>query len=269
MTNLYSFEDYTHFFEVKLALFDGPIDLLLHLVKTNELPLEKISLAQVADQYMACLDQMGSVDLEVAGEYLVIAATLLSIKSSILLNEPVKLVLDDSGNLVDPHAELLQKLRNAEIYKDGAVKLGERHLLGFDVFAPSGELDEITPLPAPFKDHDPMLLGRAFRKLLERTGVEKEMTISVDSVTIVERMMTIVSFLDREGSVPFYRLIPDMTSRASIISTFIALLELCKRNAIVVRQDESFKEIVIGRSEAEVEMNFSSEFDEQSRASGE
>ncbi len=89
------FEEYPHFFEVQVDLFKGPIDLLLHLVKQKELPLEEISLAEVADQYMHCLEQMRRFDLEIAGEYLVIAATLLSIKSSHLLNEPVELVEDD------------------------------------------------------------------------------------------------------------------------------------------------------------------------------
>ncbi|RIL11386.1 MAG: segregation/condensation protein A, partial [Proteobacteria bacterium] len=104
---------YAHFFEVKLDVFDGPIDLLLHLVKQNELPIEKVSLAKVASQYLECLEKMRYFDLDVAGEYLVIAATLVSIKSSILLNQPVELVEDEEGNLVDPHEELLNRLREA------------------------------------------------------------------------------------------------------------------------------------------------------------
>ncbi|NMC63810.1 MAG: segregation/condensation protein A, partial [SAR324 cluster bacterium] len=88
------FQGLSQLFNVSLPLFDGPIDLLLHLVKTNELPISKVSLAEVAEQYMQCLELMKSLDLDVAGEYLVIAATLLAIKSSFLLNEPVELVMD-------------------------------------------------------------------------------------------------------------------------------------------------------------------------------
>ena len=86
MADSETFEEYSHFFTVEIDQFNGPIDLLLHLVKQNELPVEKISLARVTSQYMHCIERMGKIDLEIAGEYLVIAATLLSIKSSILLD---------------------------------------------------------------------------------------------------------------------------------------------------------------------------------------
>ncbi|MCB0334091.1 MAG: segregation/condensation protein A, partial [Bdellovibrionales bacterium] len=148
-------EEYPHFFEVQLAFFQGPIDLLLHLVKRNELSIETVSLAEVASQYLECLDKMRQFDLEVAGEYLVIAATLLAIKSSVLLDEPIELVEDEDGNLVDPHEELLRRLREAEVYKDGAQALGQRHMYGIDVFSPPSLLSKVKAPPSEIKDHDP------------------------------------------------------------------------------------------------------------------
>ena len=119
-----SFTAVPQFFSVQTPLFDGPIDLLLHLVKTNELPITKLSLAEVAEQYMQCLDMMRSLDLEIAGEYLVIAATLLSIKSSVLLDEPVEMVPDEEGNLYDPYEALLEQL--GELPSPGAADLAPR-----------------------------------------------------------------------------------------------------------------------------------------------
>lgn len=240
-------EGYSHFFEVKLDQFNGPIDLLLHLVKQRELPIEQVSLAAVADQYMQCIVAVRDYDLEVAGEYLVIAATLLSIKSSILLNEPVELVEDEEGNLIDPHEELLRRLREAQIYKDGAEHLGRTPLLGVDVFSPPSCLDEFEDPETKFAQHDALLLGKAFKRVLEKSGASLDLiTISVDSVSIVDRMMKIVDTLKASPQgLEFSGLIPDCCSKAAIVSTLIACLELCKRQAIHVRQDKEFDRILI------------------------
>lgn len=256
-------EEYSHFFEVQLDQFRGPIDLLLHLVKANELQIEKISLAQVTGQYLETIERMRVLDLEVAGEYLVIAATLLSIKASIILNEPVELVPDEDGNLIDPHQELLRRLREAEVFKESAGYLERLTYLGIDVFQPPPALARVPSPASKFVDHDPMLLGKAFRALLEKAGKQDLYTITLDSVSIIERMMAVMETLEKSGTaVPFYKLIPDLTSKASVIGTFVALLELCKRQAIEVRQDESFKEIVIARAVgAKLEAGSTSEFD--------
>lgn len=256
-------EEYSHFFEVKTDLFDGPIDLLLHLVKSRELPIEKVSLAAVAEQYLACIEMMRQYDLEVAGEYLVIAATLLSIKSSILLNDPVEFVTDEDGNLINPHEELLMRLREAEVYKEGAGKLIDRPLFGVDVFPAPGALRHVEAPPVEYADHDPMLLAKAFRKLLAKAGEQKEYLITLDSVSIMERMMAVIDLLKKEsGPIVFYKLIPDLTSRSSIIGTFVALLELCKRQVISVKQEDSFQDIGISLVVADVDVSaLSSEFD--------
>jgi len=253
-------------FAVKTPLFEGPIDLLLHLVKSNELPIERLSLAEVANQYLDCLDVMRNYDLEVAGEYLVIAATLLSIKSSVLLREPVVLVQDEFGNLVDPHEALLMKLRETAIYKDAALELSERAMLDLDVFSGPELLryvessEEIQYLP-----HDAMLLGKAFRKILERlSDTGKSLTITLDAVSIVDSMMKVLERLDgSNGSILFSELVKDVTTRGGLIGTFVALLELCKRGAITVLQEMADGEISIVRivGSSETEETFVSEFD--------
>ena len=263
--------DFSHFFEVRLDLFDGPIDLLLHLVKQNELPIEKISLAQVASQYTDCLERARGFDLEVAGEYLVIAATLLSIKASVLLNEPVQLVPDEDGNLVDPHEQLLARLREAAVYKEGAQRLGEMKLLGVDVFAAPPALHLYGPEECVYGDHNPLLLGKAFKKLLEKAKQDPGVVISLQFASIVERMMSVLDTLKRcGGSARFEELIPDVTSRASVVASFVALLELCKRAIVHVLQEGEFEDIKIVLRSLEVDQSsFVSEFDDAPAAAAE
>ncbi len=236
----------SHNFELQLDMFDGPIDLLLHLVKQNELPLEKLSLAQVATQYFEYLERMRHFDLEVAGEYLVIAATLVSLKSSIILNDPVELVLDDDGQMVNPHDILLQRLREAAIYRDGADQLGQRKLLGIDVFDAPQSMSRVDGVTITYKPHDVMLLGEAFRKILKKIKDTPQYSVVLESVSVVERMMSILDILKNEpGGVEFSRLITDQTSRGAVIGSFVAMLELCKRHVIKVKQDQIFESIIV------------------------
>ena len=233
-------------FEIKMDLFDGPIDLLLHLVKQNELPIEKLSLAQIASQYLAYLERMRHFDLEVAGEYLVIAATLVSIKSSILLNDPVELVLDDEGQMINPHDQLLQRLKEAAIYREGADRLAECKLLGVDVFDAPQSLSRVDGLTVTYRPHDAMLLGEAFRKVLKKIKDTPQYSVILESVSVVERMMSILDILKTDlGGVEFSKLIPDQTSRGAVIGSFVALLELCKRHVIRVKQDQIFDTIMV------------------------
>ncbi len=258
------FDDSPHFFTVRLDLFDGPIDLLLHLVKQSELPIEKVALAEVTNQYLACLEQARAIDLDIAAEYLVIAATLLSIKSSILLNQPVEFVEDEDGNLVDPHEELLKKLREAAIYQDGAKLLQERDFLGVDVFSPPTSLKQVEGETFCYQNHDPLLLGRAFKKLLDQVGANSALyTVMANPVSVLDLMMKVLDRLEKAGGeLEFEKLIPDHSNRLNIIGCFVAMLELCKRQIIKVRQQENFEQIYIClASTRTIDVDLSSEFD--------
>ncbi|MEZ4754302.1 MAG: segregation/condensation protein A [Bdellovibrionota bacterium] len=260
-----NFDGFSHFFEVSLDQFSGPIDLLLHLVKLNELEIEKLALAKVASQYLACINRAKNYDLEVAGEYLVIAATLLSIKSSLLLDDPIEFVTNEDGELVNPHDELLFRLREAEVYKEGADLLGNFARLGEEVFDSPPKLRGIPSPPEKFKDHNPLLLGKAFGKLLAGLDGEANLyRVSLESISIVDRMIEVLKFLKiAKEAVVFYKLVPDLTSKSSIVGTLCALLELCKRQAIKVRQDSDEDEIMIALSGADLDLtNLTSEFDQ-------
>jgi len=258
------------FFEVKLDTFDGPIDLLLHLVKNHELEIERISLAAVTEQYLACIEKMQEFDLDIAAEYLVVAATLLSIKAAVLLQDPLQFENELESTMPDPHRELLERLRSAQIYKDGAQVLGNRDLLGVHVFDRPPSLSDFEDPEEVYRPHDSMLLGQAFQKLLERVGKEGFLLkIEVDSVTVVERMVKVLDLLrESRGPVSFTKLIPDLTSRMSLVNSFIAILELCRRCAIRIIQDDNFKEIQIALGSIVIDdQQLTSEFDVNSAIS--
>lgn len=240
-------EQFSRFFEVKLDLFDGPIDLLLHLVKKRELPIEKVSLAEVTGQYLECIKSLQYYDVELAAEYLVIAATLLSVKASVLLNDPVELVVDESGALVDPHEELLRRLRELEMYRAAAGDLAARPTLGSDVFAAPAKGTKIDPRLIPLADHQSELLVQAFQQVLARLGEKAQVfAITVDSVSVVERMRVVSDTLRAAGGVAtFTRLLGGACDRTTVIGIFVALLELCKRHMIAVEQDGPKAEISI------------------------
>lgn len=240
-------DQYLQPFDITTELFAGPIDLLMHLVKKRELPLEKVSLAEVTAQYLECIRTMKYFDLEMAGEYLVIAATLVSIKAKILLNEPVEMVSDENGDLVDPAEELLKQLRLLESYKDVTRSLSSRPLLGIDVFSTLREKPVLSKEDVPLAEHDALLLAKAFRTIIDRAQlVSKTLTFSVDTVTIVERMMSVLEKLKTlKGSTSFESLLENAQDRGILVSTFVALLELCRRSAIKVSQDTSLGQISI------------------------
>jgi segregation and condensation protein A len=258
MSNL---EQFSRFFEVKLELFDGPIDLLLHLVKKRELPIEKLSLAEVTSQYLECIRSLTYYDVELAAEYLVIAATLLSVKASVLLNDPVELVVDESGALVDPHEELLRRLKELERVRAAAEDLGTRPLLGSDVFAPPTKGVKIDPSLIPLADHQSELLVQAFQRVLQRMGEKgRVFSITIDSVSVVERMRIVVdSVRALGGRAKFSDLFNGAYDRITAIGIFIALLELCKRRMVAVNQDAPKGEIAITLAHVESPNNSAAE----------
>jgi segregation and condensation protein A len=240
-------EQFFRFFEVKLELFDGPIDLLLHLVKKRELPIEKVSLAEVTGQYLECIKSLQYYDVELAAEYLVIAATLLSVKASVLLNDPVELVVDESGSLVDPHEELLRRLRELETFRAAAGELASRPTLGSEVFAAPSKGTKIDPALIPLANHQSEVLVRAFQQVLSRLGEKARVfSITIDSLSVVERMRMVVDTLRVSGgAATFSGLFAGSYDKTTAIGVFIALLELCKRRMIAVEQSGPNAEISI------------------------
>jgi segregation and condensation protein A len=223
---------------VRLPIFEGPLDLLLHLIKKNEVQITDIPIATITDQYLALLEDLPELNLDGAGEYLVMAATLTYIKSRMLL--PVE---EEQEAEEDPRAELVQQLVEYQRYREVAVSLGERNVLERDVFAGGGE----TPPPAP--DGETELPVReasltdlldALRGVLGRIRQPAAHEIEREGISIrtcIERILAEFALADQ---IEFTALFPAGTHRADVIVTFLALLELIRMKVVRARQPERF-----------------------------
>jgi len=230
-------------YHVRLEVFDGPLDLLLHLIKKNEVDVYDIPVARVTDQYLQYLELMEEMNLDVAGEYLVMAATLTHIKSRMLL-PPAEVDAEEPDE--DPRADLVQQLLEYQRYRDVALALGERPLLMRDVFRREpaaearGEGEGVQLRDVSLAD-----LLDAFREVLERSLRESFHEIISEEVSVAECVELIVRRLALDGPLRFRDLFVGAPTRRRLVATFLALLELVKTQAVRARQEEEYGEILL------------------------
>lgn len=217
---------------VCLPQFEGPLDLLLHLIQKHELDVFDIPIAFVTERYLEYVTVMQSLDLDLAAEYLLMAATLTHIKSRMLLPSPPpdepESGLDQDTHGEDPRAELVRRLLEYQKFKSAAAELATRGVAGRDVFSRGAaiELDspEITPL-AELPVYD---LLDAFRKLLERRKLELSHEVTAERVSISERIQELVERLREVRAMTFDALFDDTASTVDVVVTFLALLEMTR-----------------------------------------
>ena len=230
---------------VRLPIFEGPLDLLLHLIKRNEVQVSDIPIAAITDQYLAMLEELPELNLDGAGEYLVMAATLVYIKSRMLLPTPE----DDEEPEEDPRRELVQQLLEYQRYRDVAVALGESAVLDRDVFARDPEALE-PPAPGetaepPVRDASLGDLLDALREVMRRLRPPAVHEVAREEIPIgqaVERVLARFAIVEQ---VAFASLFPPEATRAEIIVTFLALLELIRLRVLRARQPERFGVITL------------------------
>jgi segregation and condensation protein A len=226
-------------YAVKLDIFEGPLDLLLHLIRMNEVDITDIPIADIAGQYVGYLELMHELELDVAAEYLVMAATLAWIKSRMLL--PVEAESDDEDGL-DPRAELIARLLEYQRFKEASEELAERSRLDRDVFAAVGPAPEPTPEGEREIEVDLVLLIEAFRRVLASAEPEGSHLheVEAESVTVHERMIAVMEVLERADAIDFERVFilenGRAPSRPVLVTTFLGLLELVRLAAIRVYQ---------------------------------
>jgi len=229
-------------YKVKLEVFEGPLDLLLHLIQKNEINIFDIPIALITEQYLDYLRWMKVLNLDIAGEYLLMASTLLHIKSKMLLPNPSK---DEEEEEEDPRAELVRKLLEYQKYKNAALALDQRPRLDRDVFI---RLKTEESLKEPEEKLEVSLyeLVEAFRRVLKRMKPEKFHEIILEPINVEDRMEEILSILKKENrSLAFHHLFPEGSSLRLIIVTFLAVLELVKMGFIRVFQASAFETIRI------------------------
>jgi segregation and condensation protein A len=235
---------------VKLPIFEGPLDLLLHLIKRNEVQVTDIPIATITDQYLAMLEELPELNLDGAGEYLVMASTLIFIKSRMLLPATAEDEPED-----DPRAELVQQLVEYQRFREVAVALNERPVLARDVFAAPGETVEARDPNEgpPVRDATLGDLLTALRDVLKRLRPPHVHEVGRQEFTVRQAVETILARFALAEEVEFAHLFADDAHRGEVIVTFLALLELIRLRVVRARQPERFGPIVVGLAVASVE----------------
>jgi segregation and condensation protein A len=225
---------------VKLPVFEGPLDLLLHLIRQNEVDIIDIPVSKIAEQYVAYLEVMHSLDLDLAAEYLVMAATLAYIKSRMLL-PPTGEEDEDEG--IDPRAELVARLLEYQRYKEVAEALSKRRWLGRDVYDANGMGPEKVPENEREIEVGLFELIEAFRLVLQHVPDEVEAGVHIvegEEVTVRDQMNFVMASIGTQQSIEFLQLFTmGHPSREVFIATFLAMLELTRLEAIAIYQGTS------------------------------
>lgn len=228
---------------IKLHVFEGPLDLLLHLIKKNEVDIYDIPISMITEQYLEYLDMMRELNLEVAGDYLVIASELGLIKSRMLLPKPEN---PEDAEGEDPRAELVRRLIEYQRYKEAARDLLGFEILGRDVFAGSGLVDEGEFVSLDELVHaDLWSLIDAFREVCRQRNYSWPVLIEfqLEAVTLDEKVVQVLNMVGAHGSVFFQDLFAEGATRFDVVITFLAILELVRSSAIAVLQNSSYSSI--------------------------
>lgn len=218
------------------------MDLLLHLIKKNEVSITDIPIATITEQYLSTLELIQSLNLDVAGEFLVMAATLIHIKSRMLLPPGEEEDEEEEGG--DPREELIRRLLEYQRFKEAAEELEKREILRRDVFVrPSEVPDEMESVG--FEGLSLFDLISALRHVLDRFPEERVHEVTLERISVREKMSSLLDDLQRRGKVIFQSLFEAAVSRLEVVVTFLAMLELVKIRAIRVAQEEREGPIVI------------------------
>ncbi|KPU28115.1 chromosome segregation protein ScpA [Caloranaerobacter sp. TR13] len=238
-------------YNVVLEIFEGPLDLLLHLIDKNEVDITDIPISKITEQYLEYLEKMKDLDLEITSEFLLMAATLLEIKSKMLLpkkkDKGRQLEIDE----IDPREDLVKKLIEYKRFKEAAVKLKEKELLQKKLFfKPREEIDlDLSNEKLELEDIKIEDLLKVFCNIVKRKDIETNKIriheIKRDEISIEESMKKIKKLLSKKRSINFTDLFDENSSRIYIVVTFLSLLELMKLKIIAIKQEKNFGNIYI------------------------
>jgi segregation and condensation protein A len=222
--------------QVTLPVFDGPLDLLLHLVRKQELDINELRLADLTEPYLAYVEQMQELNLDQGGEFLAIAATLIWIKSRSLL--PREVLAEDEPDPETLEEMLLLRLQAYQRYKEAAVELADRDLLGRDVFARTPAPDEAGPPPEGpvFEEVSLFSLLEAFRVALERAANVRNLHIIPERTRVEDKVDALLRRMAASQPIFLDELFADAADREEIILIFIAMLELVRLHAVRMSQ---------------------------------
>ena len=234
-------------YKVKLEVFEGPLDLLLYLIKKDEIDVYDIPVANITNQYLQYMELMKLLDLGIAGEFLVMAATLMQIKSKMLL--PAEEGPEEELIEEDPRAELVKRLLEYKKFKDAAGHLHTRESTQKDVFARRpGGLEIKDEGRDDHFEASVFDLITAFSKVMKEVPKDLFYKVIKDEFTVEEKMHGIFHILVKNAVIKFTDLFKDLNNKLEIITTFLALLELVRLKEVIVTQGKAFGDIQIERN---------------------
>jgi len=241
-------------YRIKLQVFEGPLDLLLFLIRKNELDIYDIPIESVTRQYIDALHAMRELDLDLAGDFFVMAATLMEIKSRMLLPKGQHAVdpnADDEE--IDPRWELVHQLLEYKKFKEAAAELGKLATLRQDLMERYVSSLSGDPLDRPLKNVDRIELWNAFNIVLRRLA-EKLVVgeIHDEQVTVADQMEYLLARLQTEKTFLFSHIFPDKVSLRKLVATFLAVLELTRLKKLRLQQDAAFADIACSAVEEEM-----------------
>ncbi len=225
-------------YEIKLEVFQGPLDLLLYLIKKNEIDIYDIPIALITRQYLEHLDKLRSLNLDLAGEYLLLAATLIHIKSKMLLPAEEEPETEEED---DPRQELVEQLLAYQTYKEAYLKIAQLPVLDKDVFK-RGNFPQEEPGRKEEEKIEANLfdLIEAFQRILSSWDQAEIMEIDREKINLAEKMNEILSSLEVKDGLSLEELLEGAKTRRRLVYTFLALLELMKQRIIKAYQNVSF-----------------------------
>lgn len=240
--------------EVKLQAFEGPLDLLLHLIEKNKVDIYDIPIVEITEQYLDYVSKMPKDDLDLASEFLVMAATLIDIKSRMLLPKEI----DENGEEIDPRTELVEKLIEYKMYKYAAVELRDMQVYaGKSMYKQPTVPEEVSKYEPPVNldsllaDVDLNKLNDIFQMVLKRQVDKidpvrsKFGKIEMEEVSLPDKISYVSTTVKKRKKCKFKQLLEEAHSKVEVIVSFLAILELIKVGEIEVRQDATFGEIYI------------------------
>lgn len=241
MTQIVVQDDY----KVQLDVFEGPLDLLLYLIKKDEVDVYNIPIERVTKQYMEYLSLMKLLDLNIAGEFIVMAATLMMIKSRMLLPVDERPEIEEEEE--DPRWELVKQLVEYKKFKEAASHLQHREFLQENVFSRGADATAGVEAEPGVGIGDVSLfdLISAFNEALKKVKVEEFGEIYDEKFTVVDKIEFVLGAIREKGKVSFASLLEKAASRNEIVCTFLAILELIRLRQLTAQQDGHFGDIVI------------------------
>jgi len=235
-------------YRVALPSFEGPLDLLLHLVQKHELSVTELPVSFITEKYLEYISLMKELQIDIASEYLVMAATLVHLKSKTLLPPDPKQDAEDAldGEELDPREELIRRLLEYQKYKDAGEQLGSRDVTGRDVFARPNTLPApIAESDAPLAEFSVFKLIEAFQGVISKAKVKITHDVTADRITITERIHELVEVLRFRPRMLFEEIFEGATTRFDYVITFLALLEMTRLRMTRVYQSEPYAPIHI------------------------